>query len=90
MAAVEKEATVLSELAEGHGEAALGGPVTTNSLHGQNSNHEKAADGWRRERKKLKQALKNSPAYIRGSLYTPAKKKEKRGDCEGIKPASKC
>ena len=100
MAAVEKEATVLSELAEGHGEAALGGPVTTNSLHGQNSNHEKekAVDGWRRERKKLKQALKNSPAYIRGSLYTPAKKKEKKGksarkreqrrDCEGIKPAS--
>ena len=80
---------------------ALGGPVTTNSLHGQNSNHEKekAVDGWRRERKKLKQALKNSPAYIRGSLYTPAKKKEKkeksaqkrerrRDDCEGIKPAS--
>ena len=69
---------------------ALGGPVTTNSLHGQNSNHEKekAVGGWRRERKKLKQALKNSPAYIRGSLYTPAKKKEKRGDCEGIKPAS--
>ena len=74
---------------------ALGGPVTTNSLHGQNSNHEKekAVDGWRRERKKLKQALKNSPAYIRGRLDTPAKRKpkekrERKGDRGGIKSAS--
>ena len=57
---------------------ALDGTVMTGKLPGENNNYEeeRPAEGWRKERKKVRQALKNSPAYIRGRLATPPKKKE--------------
>ena len=57
---------------------ALAGTVTTSCLPVENDNYEEAnpAEGWRKERKREREALKKSPAYIRGSLSTPAKKKE--------------
>ena len=57
---------------------ALAGTVTTSCLPAENDNYEEAnpAEGWRKERKREREALKKSPAYIPGSLSTPAKKKE--------------
>ena len=57
---------------------ALAGTMTTSKLPGVNNNYEeeKPAEGWRKERKKVRNALKNSPAYIRGRLANPPKKKE--------------
>ena len=56
---------------------ALAGPVMTNSLPEVNDNYEeeKPTEGWRKEKKKMRKALKNSPAYIRGRIDTPPKKK---------------
>ena len=61
---------------------ALAGPVMTNSLPEVNNNYEeeKPTEGWRKEKKKVRKALKNSPAYIRGRLDTPPKKKGKPTD----------
>ena len=57
---------------------ALAGTMMTSKLHAENNNYEeeKPAEGWRKERKKVRKALKNSPAYIRGRLAIPSKKKE--------------
>ena len=67
---------------------ALSGTVRTSCMPVQNHNYEKEkpAEGWRKERKRERKALKKSPAYIRGSLSTLAKKKkqkEKEGDKVG-------
>ena len=60
---------------------ALAGTVMISKLPGENNNYEeeKPAEGWRKERRKVRKALKNSPAYIRGRLATPPKKKEPKG-----------
>ena len=60
---------------------ALAGTVMTGKLPGENNNYEeeKPAEGWRKERRRVRKALKSSPAYIRGRLATPSKKKEPRG-----------
>ena len=60
---------------------ALAGTVMTSKLPGENNNYEeeKPAEGWRKERRRVRKALKNSPAYIRGRLATPSKKKEPKG-----------
>ena len=57
---------------------ALAGTMTTGCLPEENNNYEKEkpAEGWRKERKKVRKALKNSPAYIRGRLAIPPKKRE--------------
>ena len=72
-------------------EMALNGTVTTSCLPGQNDNYkkEKPAEGWRKERKRERKALQNSPAYIRGSLFTLAKKREPKGSNEGGKEVMK-
>ena len=56
---------------------ALAGAMMTSSLTEENSNYqeEKPTEGWRKERKKVRETLKNSPAYIRGRLDTPKKRK---------------
>ena len=56
---------------------ALAGPGMTSSLPEVNNNYEeeKPTEGWRKEKKKMRKALKNSPAYIRGRLETPPKKR---------------
>ena len=61
---------------------AMSGTVTTSCMPVENNNYEKAkpAEGLRKERKREREALKKSPAYIRGSLSTLAKKKRKEGD----------
>ena len=53
----------------------------TSKLPRENNNYEEEnpAEGWRKERRKVRKALKNSPAYIRGRLATPPKKKEPKG-----------
>ena len=60
---------------------ALAGTVMTSKLPRENNNYEEEnpAEGWRKERRKVRKALKNSPAYIRGRLATPPKKKEPKG-----------
>ena len=57
---------------------ALAGTVMTSKLPADNNNYEeeKPAEGWRKEQKKVRKALKNSPAYIRGRLATPPKKRD--------------
>ena len=57
---------------------ALAGTMTSSKLPAENNDYEeeKAAEGWRKERKKVRKALKSSPAYIRGRLATPPKKKK--------------
>ena len=57
---------------------ALAGTVKTSKLPADNNNYEeeKPAEGWRKERKKVRKTLKNSPAYIRGRLATPPKKRD--------------
>ena len=56
---------------------ALTGAMMTSSLTGQNNNYreENPTEGWRKEKKKVREALKKSPAYIRGRLDTPKNKK---------------
>ena len=56
---------------------ALAGAMMTSSLTGQNNNYEeeKPTEGWRKEKKKVRETLKKSPAYIRGRLDTPKRKK---------------
>ena len=58
---------------------ALDGAMMTSSLTGQNNNYEeeKPTEGWRKEKKKVRETLKKSPAYIRGRLDTPKRKKPK-------------
>ena len=58
---------------------ALDGAVMTSSLPGQNNNDEEEnpTEGWRKEKKKVRETLKKSPAYIRGRLDTPKRKKPK-------------
>ena len=60
---------------------ALVGTVTTSCLPEENHNYkkQKPAEGWRKERKNERKALTKSPAYIRGSLFTPAKKRKPNG-----------
>ena len=72
-------------------EMALNGTVTTSCLPGQNDNYkkEKPAEGWRKERKIEREALQNSPAYIRGSLFTLRKKREPKGEQGGGVKAKK-
>ena len=59
---------------------ALAGPMMTSSMPKKNNNYleEKPTEGWRREKKKMRETLKNSPAYIRGRLDTPPKKSKPR------------
>ena len=59
---------------------ALSGTMVTSSLPcGNNNNDERSStEGWRKERKKSRKALRNSPAYIRSSLQAPSKKKQNR------------
>ena len=58
---------------------ALDGAMMTSSLTGQNNNYEEEnpTEGWRKEKKKVRETLKKSPAYIRGRLDTPKRKKPK-------------
>ena len=65
---------------------ALAGTMMTSSLPGQNNNYEeeKPTEGWRKEKKKMKETLKKSPAYIRGRLDTPKKKKPKEAQTGGL------
>ena len=64
---------------------AMAGTVKTSSMPEENNNHkeEKPTEGWRREKKKMRDTLKNSPAYIRGRLDTPPKKRNSR-DPDGL------
>ena len=64
------------------GKRALAGPVITCSLPGENNNYkkDKPLEGLRREKKRVRKALKNSPAFIRGKLeISPNKKGPKKG-----------
>ena len=64
------------------GKRALAGPVITCSLPGENNNYkkDKPLEGLRREKKRVRKALKNSPAFIRGKLeISPKKKGPKKG-----------
>ena len=58
---------------------ALAGAMMTSSLPEQNNNYEqeKPTEGWRKEKKKVRKTLKKSPAYIRGRLDTPKRRKPK-------------
>ena len=58
---------------------ALDGAMMTSSLTGQNNNYEEEnpTEGWRKEKKKVRETLKKSPAYIRGRLDTPKRRKPK-------------
>ena len=58
---------------------ALAGAVVTSSLPEQNKNYEeeKPTEGWRKEKKRVRETLKKSPAYIRGRLDTPKRRKPK-------------
>ena len=66
---------------------ALAGPMMTSSLAGENNNYEKKkpTDGWWKEKQEVLEALKNSPAYIRGRLDTLPKKRKPRDpkNCSG-------
>ena len=64
------------------GKRPLAGPVITCSLPGENNNYkkDKPLEGLRREKKRVRKALKNSPAFIRGKLeISPKKKGPKKG-----------
>ena len=64
------------------GKRALAGPMITCSLPGENNNYkkDKPLEGLRREKKRVRKALKNSPAFIRGKLeISPKKKGPKKG-----------
>ena len=64
------------------GKRALAGPMITCSLPGENNNYkkDKPLEGLRREKKRVRKALKNSPAFIRGRLeISPKKKGSKKG-----------
>ena len=64
------------------GKRALAGPMITCSLPGENNNYkkDKPLEGLRREKKRVRKALKNSPAFIRGKLeISPNKKGPKKG-----------
>ena len=56
---------------------ALDGDMRTSSTPDKNDNYEKEkpCEDWRKEKKRMRKALKNSPAYIRGRLETPPKKR---------------
>ena len=59
---------------------ALGGTMRTSSLPEKNNNYkeENPTEGWRKEKKKMRETLKKSPAYIRGRLDTPPTKRNPR------------
>ena len=59
---------------------ALDGDMRTSSTPDKNDNYEegKPSEAWRKEKKKMRKALKNSPAYIRGRLETSPKKRDPR------------
>ena len=59
---------------------ALDGDMRTSSTPYKNDNYEeeKPSEAWRKEKKKMRKALKNSPAYIRGRLETSPKKRDPR------------